>query len=298
MEPFVEMPWVQFQMEGACMDKPWFMFEICVPFGNTNFNVAFGGAHDLDIGAPPNYPVTALLPGTIVSVTKPPPDWGEQVGVELDEPFNGIPFMAYLHLSAVNPALAVGRRVSKGDLIGWVGGANEEAQYAGTSNPTGRNFVNPPFQSSRVQVGVALMRGKEFGITHFNQWPPVERELDPTQIILDARQRFLEGEDDMLQITSPFAAAHFRQIAQDRWHCITTNRDVIAGILSFYRSIGGAPRLPLSGEQHDPVHDVTYQVFEAGVIVFDPDHKLDHPTGFEPSYLLKLDSELAKKILA
>ncbi len=87
------------------MDKPWFMFEICVPFGNTNFNVAFGGAHDLDIGAPPNYPVTALLPGTIVSVTKPPPDWGEQVGVELDEPFNGIPFMAYLHLSAVNPAL-------------------------------------------------------------------------------------------------------------------------------------------------------------------------------------------------
>src|ERR1700751_3984005 len=142
------------------MDKPWFMFEICVPFWNNSFKVAFGGAHDLDIGAPPNSPVTALLPGTIVSITKPPPDWGEQVGVELDEPFNGIPFMAYLHLSAVNPALAVGRRVSKSDLIGWVGGANEEAQYAGTSNPTGRNFVNPPFKVLEYRLASHSCAGK------------------------------------------------------------------------------------------------------------------------------------------
>ncbi len=299
-EPFVEMPWVQFQMKGAFMDQPWFMFEICVPFGNPNFDAEFGGAHDLDIGAPPNHPVTALLPGTIISITKPPPDWGEQVGVRLDEPFNGIPNMAYLHLSAVNPALAVGQHVSEGHLIGWVGGANHEAQYLGTSNPTGSNFVNKPFQSSRVQVGVALMRGKQFGIEDFHQWPPVETELDPTEIILDARRRpfgpHIEGEDDMLQITHPFAAAHFTQIAENRWRSVTTNQDVFGGILDFYRRIAGAPRLPLTGEQHD-VPDVTYQVFEAGVIVFDPQHKLDHPTGFDPSYLLRLDSELAKKLL-
>jgi len=305
-ESFVEMPWVQFQMKGAFMDQPWFMFEICVPFGDPNFDAAFGGAHDLDIGAPPNYPVTALLPGTIAPVTHPPPPWGKQVGVELDPPpFNGIPFMAYLHLSAVNPALAVGQHVSEGHLIGWVGGANEEAQYAGTSNPTGLNFLNDPFQSSRVQVGVALMRGPEFGFTHFNKWQPkgptpVERELDPTQIILDARRRPIgphrEGEDDMLQISDPFVAAHFTQIAPNRWRCSTTNQDVFGGILDFYRRIAGAPRLPLTGEQHD-IPDVTYQVFEAGVIVFDPHRKLDHPTGFEPSYLLKLDSELAKKLL-
>jgi hypothetical protein len=274
------------------MDKPWFMFEICVPFGNPNFDKEFGGAHDLDIGAPPNHPVTALLPGTLVSISEPPPEWGKQIGVELDRPFNGIPFMAYLHLSAVNPALAVGQHVKKGDTIGWVGGANVQAQYAGTSNPTGHNFTNTTDQSSRIQVGVALMRGHEFGLINFNQWPPVERELDPTQIILDA----IKGEDDMLQITDPFAAAHFTQIAEDRWHCFTTNQDVFGGILSFYRRIGGAPRLPLTGEQHD-IQDVTFQVFEAGVIVFDPGRKLDNPTGFEPSYLLKLDSELAKKLL-
>jgi hypothetical protein len=105
-----------------------------------------------------------------------------------------------------------------------------------------------------------------------------------------------EGEDDMLQISDPFAAAHFTQIAPNRWRCVTTNQDVFGGILDFYRRIAGAPRLPLTGEQHD-VPDVTYQVFEAGVIVFDPQHKLDHPTGFDPSYLLRLDSELAKKLL-
>jgi Peptidase family M23 len=280
------------------MDKPWFMYPITVPFGNPNYDSGYGGSHDLDIGAPPNYPVTALLPGTLVSITEPPPPWGKQVGIQLDTPYNGIPFMAYLHLSAVNPALAAGQPVSKGDLIGWVGGANDESQYAGTSNPTGDNFPNDLNESSQVQVGVALMRGPEYGITEFYKWQPkgtrpVEWELDPTQIILDA----IKGEDDMLQISNPFAAANFTQIAEERWHCVTTNQDVFGGILSFYRSIGGAPRLPLTGEQHD-IQDVTYQVFEAGVIVFDPGHKQpDHPTGFEPSYLLKLNSELAKKLL-
>lgn len=289
------------------MDKPWYMFEICVPFGDPRFDVEFGGAHDLDIAAPPNHPVTALLPGTIATISRPQPSWGEQIGVELDLPFNGIPFMAYLHLSAANPDLAVGQHIEKGQLIGWVGGGNTEADYGGTHNPTGRNFTNDPFQSSRIQVGVALMRGNQFGITQFHKWvpkgtTPKETELDPTQIILDARRAHpgpndIIGEDDMLQISDPFAAAHFREVDAHRWHCVPTNMDVALGILKFYREIGGAPRLPLTGEQHDPVHDVTYQVFEAGVIVFDPDHKLDHPTGFEPTYLLKLDSELAKKIL-
>ncbi len=105
-----------------------------------------------------------------------------------------------------------------------------------------------------------------------------------------------EGENNMLQITDPFAAAYFTQIAEERWHCVRTNIDVAYAILDFYRRIGGAPRLPLSGEQHD-VPNVTYQVFEAGVIVYDPGHKQDNPSGFAPSYLLKLDSELAKKIL-
>src|SRR5258708_8082255 len=96
VEPFVEMPWVQFQMEGAFVDKSWFMSEIVVPFNVPGYGPGYGGAHDLDIGAPPNYPVTALLPGKIASITDGKNDagtaiWGRQVGVLLDQPYNGNP---------------------------------------------------------------------------------------------------------------------------------------------------------------------------------------------------------------
>lgn len=116
------------------------------------------------------------------------------------------------------------------------------------------------------------------------------------QVLLRGSSEEELGGNDMLQITDPFAQAHFRQVAEDRWRCIKTNKDVAYGILKFYRRIGGAPRLPQTGEQYD-IPGVAYQVFEAGVIVYDPDHKLDHPTGFDEAYLLKLDSDLAKKLL-
>jgi hypothetical protein len=99
-----------------------------------------------------------------------------------------------------------------------------------------------------------------------------------------AKWRHIRGGDEMLQI------------APDRWRCVTTNQDVFGGILLFYRRIGGAPRLALTREQHDRP-GVAYQLFEAGVIVWDPQHTLDSPTGFQDSYLLKLDSDLAKRLL-
>lgn len=108
-----------------------------------------------------------------------------------------------------------------------------------------------------------------------------------------------EQETDMLQITDPFAEENFKQTEENnglRWHCISTNKDIFGGILGFYRRIGGAPRLPLTGEQYD-IPGVAYQLFEAGVIVYDPKHKMpDHPDGFDPAYLLKHDSELGRKL--
>lgn len=168
--------------------QPWYMYPITVPFGDPNYDSALGGAHDLDIGAPPNYPVTALLPGFIASITAPA--WGRQVGIKLDIPYNGVPYCAFLHLSAVSPALSVGKHVNIGDVIGWVGGANAASQYNGTSNPTGQNFLNPPFQSSRVQVGFALMRGPEYGTAGWENFPPVDWALNPTPIIEAARKAY------------------------------------------------------------------------------------------------------------
>jgi hypothetical protein len=286
------------------MAKPWFMFTkenndrlfdnegFIVPFGNPNFDSGLGGSHDLDIPAPPNYPVTALLPGKIISITKPPPDWGEQIGVELDEKFNGIPFMAYLHLSAVNQDLAVGQPISKDHIIGWTGGANNETQYAGTRNPTGRNFTNPAFHSSQVQVGVALMRGKEYGITHFNKWPPIEKELDPSQIIYNARKAYLQGID----LTNLAVARFFSNLGNDVWKCNQTGFVVGHGILNFYRHFGGDALcgltylgLPLSNEIAIAGHaGIVKQAFERAIVAWDPNHQVDSPPGAGKAYLMHL----------
>jgi hypothetical protein len=122
------------------MAKPWYMFPTVVPFGDTNFDVGLGGPHDTDVQPPPNYPITALLPGTSVDLSAPP--WGKQVGIALDAPVNGVPYCAYLHLSAINPALSLQKHSNAGELVGWVGGGNTPADYQGTNNPTGKNFLN------------------------------------------------------------------------------------------------------------------------------------------------------------
>ncbi len=281
------------------MSKPWFMYDFTIRYGHSD--QGYHGAHDIDIGAPPNYPVTALLPGHISSITDGKDDhgtaiWGRQVGVLLDQPYNGNPYLAYLHLSGVNLTLKVGDHISKGDLIGWVGGGNNELDYRGTSNPTGCNFPNTSSRSSQIQVGVALMKGPEYGHAGWTEYP--EPASDPTQIILDAQQAFLGGEDDMLQITHPFAAQYFTETTPTHWHCAATHQDVIGGILDFYRKIGGAPRLPKSGEKlYTPYDDVVYQEFEAGVIVYDPHNKLPHPAGFGEAFLHMLTSDKVKSIV-
>ncbi len=166
---------------------PWFTYPIVVPFGNPNYDVNLGGSHDMDIGAPPNYPVTALLPGRVSSIIRP--GWGVQVTLSLDTSLAGVGYMAYLHLSAIPASLQPGNHVNKGDVIGWVGGANTQSQYAGTSNPTGSNFLNDTFQSSRVQVGIALSRGPIYGEgAGWSTFPPVDWSLDPTPIVLAARK--------------------------------------------------------------------------------------------------------------
>ena len=294
------------------MAKPWFMFStddehlfdaqgFIVPFGNPNYDAEYGGAHDLDVNPPPNHPVTALLPGRIVDLSEPP--WGKQVGIELDQPYKpDVRYMAFLHLSAINPDLRMHQHVEKGDSIGWVGGANDPRQYGDTTNPTGENFTNHPSESSQIQVGVALMRVEQYGITDFNKWipkgsKPIEWELDPSQIIYDARKAFLEG-DDMLQITNEFAKTHFERIDENRWHCRPTNHDVIGGILKFYRRTGGAPRLPLTDERRD-IPGVVYQVFEAGIIAWDVDGSFDHVSGFSDGcYMIKFEDARAHHMLS
>lgn len=164
---------------------PYHMYPVVVPFGNPNFDSGLGGSHDMDVKPPINAPVHALLPGTISDVSAP--SWGKQVCLKLDTPYNGIPYMGYLHLSATNPSLSVGQHIDAGTIVGWVGGGTSDADYLGTSNPTGSNFKNDPSMSSQTQAGIALHRGPSYGGVGWEQFPPIDTALDPTPIIKQAR---------------------------------------------------------------------------------------------------------------
>ena len=158
----------------------WYDYPVCVPFGNANYDAKLGGSHDMDVSTPPNTPIIALVPGVVSDISAPP--WGKQVCVKV-EGF-AAPYMAYLHLAAVNPLLKVGEPINAGDLIGWSGGCTLPGQYNGTSNPTYSNFLNTSDMSSRSQTGIALMRGPAYGSgLGWTQFPPIDLLLDPMPLL-------------------------------------------------------------------------------------------------------------------
>ena len=181
----LSMDFGQWKASGTLPIPQWFQYPIVVPFGNSSFDVGLGGSHDLDVKPPPNYPVTSIARGDISDISSP--TWGRQVGVKLDVPIGGHDYFTHLHLSAVNPTLAVGKHVAYGDLLGWVGGANNIAQYLNTNNPTGHSFVGSSNMSSQIQVGIALHDGPSYGGIGWVNFPPIDNSLDPSIVLETAR---------------------------------------------------------------------------------------------------------------
>jgi len=176
---------------GPISGKPWYQYPICVPFGNPGFDVQYGGAHDMDVQTPIGTPVTCITPGKVVDLGSPP--WGKTIGVQLDQPWNGIPYFAYLHLGAVNPLLRIGTRIKLGDLLAYSGGANSIAMLGGHINtPFGVQFLNDSSQSSQPQTGLALMRGPSYGSGAGWTTRP-DPALDPTPLLMAIRGKYPNG---------------------------------------------------------------------------------------------------------
>lgn len=171
--------------------KPWYMYDICVPFNNPNFDVVFGGSHDMDVQTPLGTPIYSIVSGTIVDLSAPA--WGKQIGIRLDQPINNAPYWAYLHLGSTNPALRIGGHVGLGDLIAYSGGANSLAMVGTHLNtPFGPQFINNPIQSSQPQTGMALMRGPQYGVGA--GWTPKpDPALDPTPYLNQIRGKYPNG---------------------------------------------------------------------------------------------------------
>lgn len=108
---------------------------------------------DSNIQLPANYPVTALLPGTVTSIQTT--SWGQHVvTIKLDQPLNDeATHTFYEHMSASAPGLAVGQRVAAGDLIGY-------------NNPSGM-----------APLGFGLYSGDVYGSG--SAWTTLQQDLAP-----------------------------------------------------------------------------------------------------------------------
>src|SRR5882762_4380329 len=107
-----------------------------------------------------------------------------------------------------------------------------------------------------------------------------------------------ERTNDMIDITDKWVATYFKEVAVSphRWQC-NNGQSLFAGVLAGWRAMNGAPRLP-TGPETKCGKTAVYQQCESGIVLHDPDKELDAPGGpWAPCYLLKLDSDLAKKLL-
>lgn len=125
------------------------------------------------------------------------------------------------------------------------------------------------------------------GITGHFSIDPLNRSHCPGPYPWSDLWNFLAGGDDMLSINDPFAAKYFTQQSPTSWHCTATGCDVHDAILGYYQRIQGAVRLPRTNEIYDP-SGLVYQVFEAGVLCYDPAGKFDNP-GLGSVYAMHLD---------
>jgi len=139
------------------------------------------------------------------------------------------------------------------------------------------------------------------GITGHFSIDPVNRARCPGPYPWDALWKYLESDNtEVLDISQ--AQGFFIEIVKNqRWHAKLTGYDVAFAILQYYRSctltgLNGLSQfgLPTSGEMpHPRVKGATYQLFERGVIVYDPAHADDSVPGLTgPCYPGHLDKYL------
>lgn len=141
--------------------------------------------------------------------------------------------------------------------------------------------TRPPAPSPWTSYDALQYSDNATGIPGINQAVDIDIFLGPTQ-----------GDTMPLQLSSPFAATYFTG-DDTRWNC-SNGCSIFGGILAYYRQIQGAPRLPITNEIND-IPGVAYQIYEAGIIVYDPQNKLGKPAGAGDCYMVMLGSDLGKK---
>lgn len=118
------------------------------------------------------------------------------------------------------------------------------------------------------------------GLTGHFSMDPVDRSRCPGNYPWDELFAYLnqEGGNTMLDLDPNFFVAD-----GDGWRAKGTGKLIRGDILNLYRSEDGIKRLRMPRTEEVPlpncVHGETAQLFEAGVVIFDPQRKFDNPPG-------------------
>ena len=125
------------------LQKPWYQWPRVDNMGSPD---PYGGfpKPDSNIQLPANYPVTALLSGTVTYIDTGNVAWGGVITILLDKPLNSLAtHTAYLHLAS--EVVSKGQHVGAGQLIGYNGGTSAQG-------------------SQKVPLGFALYNGDHYGV--------------------------------------------------------------------------------------------------------------------------------------
>jgi hypothetical protein len=147
---------------------PWYTFPRIDNMGSPD---PYGGfpKPDSNIQLPANYPVTALLPGTVTSTDGGGVSWGGTVTIRLDTPLNSLAtHTSYIHLAG--ETVSTGQHVSAGQLIGYNGGSAAQG-------------------AQKVPLGFALYNGDHYGFDgwQYETYTNVTGLLNPVSLLNAAR---------------------------------------------------------------------------------------------------------------
>jgi hypothetical protein len=169
-----------------------------------------------------------------------------------------------------------------------------------------------PLTDAQKQASFALIKGicerhnipmrkgdASGGIVGHADIAPVNRARCPGNYPWDELFAYLNnGGLEMIDLNTPGVANYFEDAGDGRWRCKHNGLVIFGGILKFYRSFGNADLngltylgLPETNEIYPAQYPgVAIQRFERGVLVYDPQHKVDNPPGSSETYLMHLYS--------
>lgn len=162
-----------------------------------------------------------------------------------------------------------------------------------------------PYTANATHVCAAYKYGSN-GITVADPW--ISQSVTKTDTIWAAQLQFNQIwtlEENIMPLSISQASGYFTASSDGSvWTCKSNNCILGHAMLAYYQQIGGGARAPLFGltvlglpltNEQGPVNGktgTTLQIFERGILCYDPSHAIDNPPQAGAVYQMHVDSGL------